>query len=583
VSFPTEAQWRVFNRTGVTHLVSISGLHVTVFALLAGALAFALARRSVRLTARIAAHRIAALAGALAAFGYVMLAGAEVPAQRTLLMLVVAASGLWLARPGTAAIVWLWALAIVLAVDPWAGLAAGFWLSFGAVALLLYGSKGRLRTRASTWTARACVSLRQAAHAQIVVTVGLVPMTIALFGQVSLVSPVANALAIPVVTFVVVPLALAGAALPLDFPLVAAHAAFAALMVPLDALAGAPGTVWQQHAPQPWTIAVALGGIVWMLAPRGVPAKSLGALCVAPLALVRPEPPPYGGFELAVLDVGQGLAVVVTTHAHALLYDAGPRYSDDADAGGRIVAPYLRAAGVGRLDAMVISHQDADHSGGARTLMSSVPIEWIASSLPYDSAIVAVVSGDGADPLGHLRCEAGQQWTWDGVRFSVLHPSASHYGDPRAKPNDLSCVVRIESAYGSALLTGDLESRGESELVRRGAALSSDVLVVPHHGSRTSSSAEFIGAVAPDAAVFTPGYRNRYGHPRADVVERYRLFGARIHRTDHDGALTFRFAPHAPRGPRVERTASRRYWREAPVRDAAAVPDEPAESRSPLK
>jgi competence protein ComEC len=578
-----EAQWRVFNRTGITHLISISGLHVTVFATLAGAIAFALARRSVRLTARIPAHKIAAATGAAAAFGYVLLAGAEVPAQRTLLMLAVAAFGVWLARPGTAAIVWLWALAVVLAWDPWAGLAAGFWLSFGAVALLLYGSMGRRRMREATWRARLGAALREAAHAQALVTIGLVPMTLAIFQQVSIVSPIANALAIPAVTFVVVPLTLAGAALPFDLPFVLAHAAFSALMMPLDALAGAPGAVWQQHAPPTWTIVAALAGVGCLAAPRGVPAKSLGALWLAPLALVRPQPPPDGAFDLSVLDVGQGLAVVVATHAHALLYDAGPRYNDDADAGGRVIAPYLRAAGVARLDAIVISHQDSDHSGGARTLLQTVPVDWVASSLPYDNPIVALRSGEGADPLAHVRCEQGQTWTWDGVRFTVLQPTPMHYRNPTPKANDLSCVVRIDSAYGSALLTGDLEARGEAELVRQNAPLAADVLVVPHHGSRTSSTVEFIAAVAPDVAIFTPGYRNRFGHPRPDVVERYALWGSALYRTDYDGAVMFRFAPGFSREPRVERLASRRYWREAPVRDAAPLVDEPIMPQRPLQ
>jgi competence protein ComEC len=578
-----EWQWRVFNRTGITHLISISGLHVTVFATLAGGLAFALARRRVALTARLPAHKIAAAIGAIAAFAYVLLAGAEVPAQRTLLMLTVAAVGLWLARPGTAAIVWLWALAIVLAWDPWAGLAAGFWLSFGAVALLLYGSMGRIPTTPTTWRARVASMVRAAVHAQLLVTIGLVPMTLAIFQQVSVVSPIANAVAIPAVTFVVVPLALAGAALPFDWPLVAAHAAFVALMVPLETLADAPGAVWQQHAPPVWAVVAALGGVAWLAAPRGVPLKPLGALWLAPLALVRPEPAPVGAFDLAVLDVGQGLAVVVATHSHAMLYDAGPRYSDDADAGGRIIAPYLRASGIGRLDAMVISHQDSDHSGGARTLLQTVPVDWVLSSLPYDNAIVTSTSGEGADPLAHLRCGDGQQWTWDGVSFSVLHPTPLHFDDARAKPNDLSCVVRIDSPYGSALLTGDLEARGEAELVQKGARLEADVLVVPHHGSRTSSSVAFIAAVAPDVAVFTPGYRNRFGHPRADVVERYALFGSTLHRTDYDGAVTFRFAPGASREPRVERLHSRRYWREAPVREAPSSSDGPAGMQRPLE
>jgi len=272
---------------------------------------------------------------------------------------------------------------------------------------------------------------------------------------------------------------------------------------------------------------------------------------------------------MTVLDVGQGLAVVVETHRHALLYDTGPRYTDDADAGGRIVAPYLRATGIERLGGLIVTHQDIDHSGGALSILQVVPVDWLASSLPAEHPIVARRSAEGRSAL---RCEAGQRWAWDGVRFEVLQPAVDDYALARLKPNDLSCVVRIESAYGSALLTGDLEARGEMELVRRdAAALRSDVLIVPHHGSRTSSTATFIAAVAPRIAVFTPGYRNRFGHPRPDIVARYTSARIDTYRTDYDGALTFVFAPGVPIAPRAERNHDRRYWRDAPIRDASTI------------
>jgi competence protein ComEC len=563
-----EAQWRVFNRTGIGHLISISGLHVTVFALIAGGVAFALARRSTALTTRVPARKVAAAIGLVAAGGYVLLAGAGVPAVRTLLMLAVAAAGLWLGRPGSAGVVWLWALAAVLAWDPWAGLTPGFWLSFGAVGALLYAGTGRLDSpQPRRWTARVVRALREAGRTQAVVTVALVPGTLALFQQVSLVSPVANAVAIPVVTFAVVPLVLAGVVVPLDLPWRGAHAAFAALMLPLEWLAAAPGAVWQQHAPPAWAIVAALAGVLWLTAPRGVPGRALGWLWFAPLVVTQPDPPPPGAFRMTVLDVGQGLAVVVETHSHALLYDSGPRYTDTADAGTRIVAPFLRAAGIPRLGGLIVTHQDTDHSGGALSLLQTVPVDWLASSLPASNPIVAQRAADGG---AVLRCEAGQRWEWDGVRFAVLHPAPAHYLLPQAKPNDLSCVVRIDSAHGSVLLTGDLEARGEAELVRDDpAALAADVLLVPHHGSRTSSTPEFIARVAPRIAVFTPGYRNRFGHPRPEVVARYRDAGVKTYRTDLDGALTFTFARDAPRDPRAARDEHRRYWRAAPIRQAA--------------
>jgi len=564
-----EAQWRTFNRTGVTHLISISGLHVTVFAALAGGLAYLLARRSARLTTRIPARKVAALIGVAAAALYVLLAGAQVPALRTLLMLLVAAVGLLLARPGTALVVWLWALCITLAWDPWAGFAPGFWFSFGAVGLLLYAHAGRLRSPAPvSRTARVVEALRAAARTQLLVTIALVPGTLALFQQVSLISPLANALAIPVVTFVVVPLTLLGIGVPATLPFVAAHAAFAALMVPLEAMARAPDAVWQQHAPPAWAVAVAIAGVAWLAAPRGVPGRGLGALALLPLFVARPPAPAPGAFTLTVLDVGQGLAVVARTHSHALLYDTGPRYTEEADAGGRIVAPYLRAAGLPRLDAMIVTHQDADHSGGALSILQTVPTAWLASSLPEGNAILAQRARDAEVAA---RCVAGQRWEWDGVTFTLLAPAAALYEIPRQKPNDLSCVVRIDSSHGSALLTGDLEARGELDLVRRGPdLLKADVLLVPHHGSLTSSTPAFIAAVAPEIAVYTPGYRNRFGHPRPEVVLRYDAAGIRTYRTDYDGALTFTFAPGAPRLPRVEREYDRRWWRDAPVREAGS-------------
>ncbi|MFO1317167.1 MAG: DNA internalization-related competence protein ComEC/Rec2 [Burkholderiales bacterium] len=563
-----EAQWTVFNRTGVTHLVSISGLHVTVFAALAGALAHALARRSVRLTSRVPARKVAVAVGVLAAGGYVLLAGAEIPAVRTFAMLAVAATGLWLGRPGTAAIVWLWALAAVLVWDPWAPLTPGFWLSYGAVALLLYAGAGRLReARAAGVRARAWAHLRAGAHAQWVVTVGLAPLTLALFQQASLIAPVANAVAIPVVTLGVVPAALAGILLPFDGLFVAAHAVLAPLMRALELLAALPDATWQQHAPPAWTVAVAFAGIAWLLAPRAVPGRAWGALWLVPLFVVAPPTVPAGAFRLTVLDVGQGLAVVVATRRHTLVYDAGPRYTDTTDAGGRIVAPYLRATGARRADGFVVSHQDLDHAGGALSLLQAVPVGWFASSLDRDHPVVA--AAQERSPV--LPCVAGQQWTWDDVRFTVLHPTGIEYDDALAKSNDRSCVVRIDSAHGSALVAGDIEARSERALLeRRAGALRADVLVVPHHGSRTSSTHAFIRAVAPAIAVVGCGYRNRFGHPRPDIVARYASAGALVVRTDLAGALTFTFAPGRALAPESARAQRARYWLDVPR--AAAAP-----------
>jgi competence protein ComEC len=544
----------------------------TVFAAFAGGLAYALARRSARLTGRIPARKLAAAVGVVAAGSYVLLAGAEVPAVRTFAMLAIAACGLWLGRPGTAGIVWLWALAGVLLWDPWATLTPGFWLSFGAVGLLLYASAGRLRAPASSgFRARLCDAFREGAHAQWVVTLGLAPLTLALFQQASLIAPVANAVAIPVVTLGVVPFALLGIVVPVDILFQVAHTILAWLMRFLEALAALPDATWQQHAPLPWTVATGVVGTLWLLAPRGLPGRTWGLLWILPLFVVRPEPPPQGAFRLTVLDVGQGLSAVVETHRYTLVYDAGPRYTETTDAGGRIVAPFLRAAGLRRADGLVISHQDLDHSGGALSLMQATPVGWFASSLPAGHGIVvrtqANANANANANAGHevMACIAGQRWTWDGVAFTVLHPTRAEYDDPQAKTNDRSCVVRIDSAYGSALLTGDLEAKSEAKLLRDNpAALRADVLVVPHHGSRTSSTPAFIRGVAPAIAVFACGYRNRFGHPRPDIVARYAAESVQMVRTDIEGAVTLTFAPGTPPRPVSARDRRRRYWMDSP-------------------
>lgn len=551
------AQWLLFNRTGIGHLISISGLHVTFFATLIGALVFWAWKRSHALTLRLPARKAAAIAGVVAAFGYVLLAGFAVPAQRTLYMLTVAAFGLWLARPGTAAAVWLWALAIVLAYDPWASLTPGFWLSFGAVGLLLYTGVGRIG-RGATW--------RAAARAQAAITLGLIPLMLVLFQQVSIVSPAANAVAIPVVTFIVVPLTLASIALPWDGLLVIAHQVFAWLALLLEFFSELPAAVWQQHAPPLWTALAGAIGVLWLLAPRGVPARMLGLAWLAPLFVVVPPPPSPGTFRVTVLDVGQGLAVLVQTHAHALLYDTGPRFNDTADAGNRIIAPMLRATGIRSLDGLVVSHQDSDHSGGALSLLQTVPVGWLDSSLSEHNAIVLAQRARGASAR---RCVAGTRWTWDGVEFITLYPFDSTYLEPRIKTNDLSCVIRVSGAGGSVLLTGDIEARAESALLARdAAALRSDLLIVPHHGSRTSSTPAFIAAVHPAVAVYTPGYRNRFGHPRPEIVARYAAAGIRAYRTDYDGALSFAFSGRGALAPTLERERERRYWRDPPLHTA---------------
>lgn len=548
------AQWQTFTRTGVNHLMSISGLHVTMVSGLAYALVLALWRRSARLTLRLPAARAAVLAGAATAFLYTLLAGFAVPAQRTLYMICVVAAALWAGTAMSASVVLAAALLVVVVLDPWAVTSAGFWLSFGAVASILFAVVNRVAQPhwMTVWS-----------RTQAAVTIALLPLLLALFQQVSLISPIANAFAIPLVSLVVVPLALAGSVLPFDAVLYLAHAAMAGCMVILDWMSALPHAVWQQHAPQPWAIAVALAGALWMLTPRGVPARWLGAVACLPLFFVMPEAPREGALRLTVLDVGQGLAIVVQTRRHVLLYDTGPAFGPFTDSGNRIIAPYLRAAGVRGLDGLVVSHDDSDHAGGAVSVLQAVPVQWLASSVSE------------MDPLPLLaddafRCVAGQSWTWDGVRFDILHPTAESY-DSKVKNNDRGCVLKVSAPGGSVLLPADIERRSEEALLARPHALAADVLIAGHHGSKTSSTEAFLNAVQPRAVVFAVGYRNRFGHPHPDVLERYRARGTALYRTDSDGAVSIDVAPEGRISIARHRDRYRRYWLDAPARDARVL------------
>jgi competence protein ComEC len=538
-------QWRLFARTGVSHLMSISGLHVTMVASLFAALVHWLWRRSSALMLALPARKASALAMFLAAFAYCLIAGFAVPAQRTVYMVGVVALALWANRISSVSRVLCFALLVVLLLDPWAVLAPGFWLSFGAVALILYVATGRLRPGHGVveW-----------GRVQWAITLGLAPLLLVWFQQMSLVSPLANAVAIPLVSLVVTPLALAGSVLPFDFILQLAHAAMAVQMWLLEWCAGLPLAVWQQHAPAAWTVALALAGTAWLLLPRGVPARWLGVTLLLPMYAVTPAVPAPGAAWVTVLDVGQGLAVFVQTKRHALLYDTGPAYSPEADSGTRVILPYLRASGIARLDAVVVTHNDSDHAGGAAAVLSGLPVGALYSSLSASHAALLVA------PAYRLPCAAGQGWDWDGVRFDLLHPTAGSYAIDKLKSNDRSCVLKISTARGTVLLTGDIEARSEQELLARvPGELRADVLVVPHHGSRTSSTDEFIAAVQPRWAVFTVGYRNRLGHPKEDVVERYRLSGAQMLRTDTAGAVLVRLDDEGV-GVQSYRELRRRYW-----------------------
>jgi competence protein ComEC len=374
-----------------------------------------------------------------------------------------------------------------------------------------------------------------------------------------------------VVSLLVVPLAIAGAFLDVAWLLHAAHALLEALMGPLEWLAALPSTVLESHAPAPGTVAAAVLGCLWLLAPRGFPLRSCGVLWIAPMFAFAPARPAPGEAWVDVLDVGNGLAVVVRTHAHALVYDAGPAWNTDIDSGNRIVVPFLRGEGVPRIDGLVVSHADDDHSGGAASVALSRSPAWLLSPLIAQDPLHGMAGAT-------VRCHAGQRWRWDGVEFTVLHPPlAAHESGDRRKENDRGCVVRVATRGASLLLAADAEARSEAEMVARDAqALASDVLLVPHHGSKTSSTPRFLAAVQPRVGILSVGHRNRFGHPHPAVVQRYLDRGIALRRTDEEGALRVAL-PAGGEAPGITgQEAACRYWSERPAcGSGAATPTSP--------
>ena len=560
-----QEDWQVFWRTGVGHLVSISGLHITMLAGLAFAVVAFTWVRVPRLALWLPARKAGAVAGVAAALAYSLVAGYSVPTQRTFIMLAVVATCVLADRHTSPSRVLALAVMGVILVDPWAVLAPGFWLSFGAVAAIFYAVS--LRTGRPGAIAGAVTT-------QLAVTLGMLPMLVALFQEVSLVSPIANAFAIPVVSLVVVPLALAGAFLPVPFALDLAHLVMEYTMVPLEWLAALPDAVIESHEPVAWTVACAVLGSLWLLAPRGVPMRACGAILFVPLFTVAPPAPPFGAAWIDVLDVGQGLAVVVRTATHALVYDAGPTWSAEADSGGRVVVPFLRGEGVRHLDVLAITHADDDHAGGMASVSRSRHPDALLTTLRSDDARHALAG------ISRL-CLRGMHWDWDGARFEVLHPDAASLDEARRKENDRGCVLRVATQGSAALLAADIEARSESQLLASdGATLRADVLLVPHHGSRTSSTAAFIDAVAPRIALFAVGYRNRFHHPNPGVMARYAARGIEVWRTDLDGALRVQL-PADGGGELVVRgqDEARRYWTDRAPRITSSVA--PTSARTP--
>ncbi|MFC1750384.1 DNA internalization-related competence protein ComEC/Rec2 [Pseudomonadota bacterium] len=541
-------QWQVLLKTGTNHLMAISGLHVGLIAGLCFVLVRSVWVYFPGLMLRWPKHKAGAVAAILAALGYAAMAGFSIPTQRALIMVVVFMFGLLSQRYRRPVDGLLLALLLVLLLDPLAVMDAGFWLSFAAVGFILFVMSGRIDRKGGVWW--------RWGRVHVIMAVALLPITLLFFQKASLISPLANLFAVPWMTLCIVPLVLLGSTVLSISTIVGtwllqlADVLLASGWYILEWCAQVPMAQLSFSPASSWLFIPAVIGCVWLLLPFGWPGRWLGLIWLATLFFVPFPRPSHGEAWFTLLDVGQGLATVIQTREHVLVFDTGPRFSDSFDTGAAVVLPFLRHLGMRRIDMMVVSHGDNDHLGGAHSILEDMPVDRILTS-----------AQGKLQPFESFPCRAGNGWQWDGVVFEILHPT-----DVLLKSeNDNSCVLKVTVDEVSLLMTGDIEHSAERQLVSRyQTSLSSDVLVVPHHGSKTSSTPEFINAVDPDWALIAVGYQNRFKLPNPEILERYRQKGITVLQSSRLGAVSFRVSLHGISDPEGFRFSNGRYWTHFP-------------------
>jgi competence protein ComEC len=536
----TDAQWQVFRKTGTIHLIVISGSHISLVAGFVFFLTRALWIKSGCL--RIAPQTFAAAVAMVAAILYAGLAGFSLPTQRAMMMVAVIMLTLIFQRHVTFTATISRVLWLILLFDPFAVLSIGFWLSFTSVVMIVYCTAARLGRLRYFFPLLGIHGM---------MAIALAPILLFSFQQISLISPIANCIAVPVVEFLAVPLLLL--ALPLLFlqPWLASKILgliaqlLQGLYWLLEKLALLPFAVFTHPQPPYWAMLLAMVGVFLLFAPKGIPARWLSLAFCLPLFFNNLDKPKAGEFTLTLLDVGQGLATVVQTQQHLLVFDTGAKLSSDFDMGNVVVLPFLYSAGATKLDRVIISHGDNDHLGGLQSLLAAMPIDSIYSSVPKKIAHFP------ASP-----CLSGQQWDWDNVNFKIVSPAKNQFN----AENDNSCVLKIDSIHGSVLLTGDIESTAENWLVKQaGKELSSHILIAPHHGSKTSSTLPFLQQINPQWILIPAAYKNRYHFPHSDVIQRYQQQSIPWLMTGTAGAITVYFAA-GNRTIRAYRNENARYW-----------------------
>lgn len=544
----SQEQWNRYARSGTSHLMAISGLHVGMVAVAGYLLAAAVAGL---LRVRVNQHRLATFLSLVCALAYALVSGLGVPAQRAVVMIaltVLAVLGSRMMRPFNVIAA---ACILTASVAPLATLAPGFKLSFSAVLVLLWITRQRVpRVSGVSRTWRSAGAL---ASVQISLLLGLLPLTVVLFDRVALAAPAVNLFAVPVFSFVTVPLTFAG--LLLDGPLltlgnhVLRYAARSLDLVEwfIDLALQLPAASVHVSEIANWSVALLVAPLAWILLPRGWPGRGIAWPALLAVVLYLPSRPPPGCAQIDVLDVGQGLAATVTTRSTNLLFDSGPAFRGGGSAADTVVLPFLASRGIDKLDKVVISHADLDHAGGLDAVDRSLEVGDLRAGEP--------LGGNRRERL----CRAGQSWTADRIRFEILYPAS---GDVR-EGNDASCVLLVSAGTHSVLMTGDIELPAEEALLQAGTLPPVDVVVVPHHGSRTSSGPMFVQALRPQLAIIPVAYSNRWDLPDEQVVARWQAAGAEVLNTATEGAISLRVCERGGIATLTRhRALKRRIWHE---------------------
>ena len=552
----TQDQWQVLRRTGTSHLMAISGLHVGMVA----GLVFVVVRRLLPtfILKHISAPQIAALFSLLVAGFYTLLAGFSVPTQRAFAMLLVFMLAIVIKRRAFSINTLALALIAVLAINPVSVLSVGFWLSFLAVLIITLVSSARVvggQTKVRLWL--------QGLRVQWLIALGMLPLSILLFQQGSLISPLANMLVIPLIGMLIVPLSLLASLLS-AFSVEAGiylfsmiSEVFSWVWALLEWLSYLPAASWQRSSIAIVPAIISVSGAVLLLMPRGFPLRYSGIILLLPLLLYSYPKPEQGEFSVQVLDVGQGLSIVIQTRDNTLLYDTGSRFSDDFDMGQRVIVPYLNYIGVSTLNRLIISHGDNDHAGGAGSILQLMDVQMLFSE-------PQVFEERFQNEKNSQICKAGKNWQWNGVNFAFLHPDFDIPATPYKESNNRSCVLKVWNDRYSLLIPGDIERKAELQLLESKAGLlHADVLLVPHHGSNTSSTLAWLKQVKPQLGIVSAGYKNRFGHPTAKVLNRYHEQKIKVLNTAESGMILLNFPAGTTKRPleaRQQRKVSTHYW-----------------------